>query len=296
MSKRDLVLGLILGVGIALCATGGAAWIMLPDRLDAARTRPARKNPDADRADGREPGGMMVLPGPTIESDDDLGRLLSMLERRIAALENGAPARPGRVPPEKGLVNRCFLLRNAFTNTGEFYEDLPVYRPTGDKYWERLGLNPALYPEIKRYRILWFGGAWSEWMTPGKDDFDSTTNFDGSSRLRWACFTDHEFQIEFIENKSERCFVRRNPFVETGRTIDGLPVYRPAGDGYWSQLEPDPDLHPEIKRYRILQQGGKPSEWFTPGKNDAEDRKPPDGSRRLKWCRFADSEFQVEFN
>lgn len=283
MSRKEFLLGFLAGAGVMLCATGGAAWILIHAYLSDSQA--GKTDPRSDAVEAQDHG-----------AGEELGRILAGIERRLSRIERIPPGEAGKPPRQPGRQNRCFLMKNAFSSTGELYEGLPVFGPTADKYWERLGRNPDLYPEIKRYRILWSGGAWSDWLTPGKDDFDSKTNFDGSARLLWACFTDHSFQVEFHEEMGDRCFLRRNPFVEAGETADGLPVYRPTGDEYWSRIAPDSGLHPEIKRYRFMDSGGKWSEWHTPGKNDLDDEKKPDGSRKLKWCRFSDHKFQVEFN
>jgi hypothetical protein len=57
-------------------------------------------------------------------------------------------------------------------------------------------LNSALHPEILNYRIQWYSGAWSEWYTPGVNDLDWKTNPDGTYRLAWAYFGDHNHEYQ----------------------------------------------------------------------------------------------------
>ncbi|MFH1770703.1 MAG: hypothetical protein ABH828_04040 [archaeon] len=68
--------------------------------------------------------------------------------------------------------------------------------PTNDKYWQNLGLDTSAHPEIKRYKIQWYSGAWSDWYTTGVDDVDWKTNYDGTQRRVWSYFGDHNHMYE----------------------------------------------------------------------------------------------------
>ena len=63
-------------------------------------------------------------------------------------------------------------------------------QPTEDRYWEQLGLDMSMHPEIKMYRIKWSTG-WSEWFVPGESDLDHK---DKTRRL-WSYFTDHLHEV-----------------------------------------------------------------------------------------------------
>ena len=66
--------------------------------------------------------------------------------------------------------------------------------PQGGTGWESLHLDVSKHPEICQYRIQWFNGSWSDWYTPGLGDKDSKTNNDGTERLLWSYFQDHNWE------------------------------------------------------------------------------------------------------
>lgn len=269
------------------CLAGGLAWVRFGNTACEGREAGTDGKTEAERAEGR--GEAPVQESGIREQLDRIERRLERIETRLR--EAGSARSPSRERPE----TRCSRLRKAFVFSGEVLDGLPVYNPTRDGYWQRIGRDPSLHPEIKRYRLRWFGGKWSPWYIPGKNDFDAKTNLDGSQRLMWACFTDHSFQAEFDPALPDRCLIRRNPFVETGRFLDGLPVYRPTGDEYWERIGAAASLHPEIERYRILEPGSGPSRWYVPGENDADGETAAGEPARLMWSRFTSCEFQVAF-
>jgi hypothetical protein len=127
-------------------------------------------------------GRIVALDTALCRAEEENARLKAELAR---AVEANAPFDPAKLPK-----------RGEFRPTGEMVDNMEVFKPTQDEYWPRLRLETALHPEIRRYRIKWFSGKWSPWLTPGVDDEDSKTNDDGSRRRIWSYFSDHEFQVE----------------------------------------------------------------------------------------------------
>ncbi|GEM_PF-3271035 len=287
MEKSIRFPGLFAGVLLVACLAGGLFWILVRNAEEGVRPR--------------ETGGSVVTIGAYERAEasplgSGIAEQLDRIERRLDRIETRLrEVRSPGAAPGHSKKTRCSLLRKAFVFSGEVLDGLPVYNATQDGYWQRIGRDPSLHPEIKRYRLRWFGGKWSPWYVPGKNDFDAKTNRDGSQRLMWACFTDHSFQAEFDPALPDRCLIRRNPFVETGRFLDGLPVYRPTGDEYWERIGAAASLHPEIERYRILEPGSGPSRWYVPGENDADGETATGEPARLMWSRFTSCEFQVAF-
>ncbi|MCX6777304.1 MAG: hypothetical protein NT157_00260 [Candidatus Micrarchaeota archaeon] len=80
-------------------------------------------------------------------------------------------------------------------NPGRLIESSAQWDLNGYDYWSRLSLNASTHPEIYQYRIVWFDGSRSQWYHPGQGDKDSKTNTDGSERLMWAYFDDHDHQM-----------------------------------------------------------------------------------------------------
>jgi len=72
----------------------------------------------------------------------------------------------------------------------------PLGNPGGTGEFEKLGLDTSKHPEIMRYRIQWFSGAWSPWYVPGVGDEDWNTNLDGTKRRVWSYFDDHNHEFE----------------------------------------------------------------------------------------------------
>ena len=68
--------------------------------------------------------------------------------------------------------------------------------PLGNNSFADLKYDVTTHPEILKYRIQWFSGAWSSWFTPGVDDVDWKTPADYSRRRVWAYFGDHNHEFQ----------------------------------------------------------------------------------------------------
>lgn len=75
-------------------------------------------------------------------------------------------------------------------------------KPQGGTAWESLHLDTSSHPEIIEYRIQWFNGGWSPWYVPGVGDLDSKTNYDGTKRLLWSYFQDHNYEIKTCDDSN----------------------------------------------------------------------------------------------
>jgi len=89
-------------------------------------------------------------------------------------------------------------------------------KATFDDYWKFMGTDANKVPDILKYRLKWFTGSWSPWYYPGHDDMDWKTNLNGTKRLVWAYFYDHEH--EFV--KCERSGNKQPDLVIKGIKID----------------------------------------------------------------------------
>ncbi len=69
-------------------------------------------------------------------------------------------------------------------------------KPLGGYNFQALGLDISKHPEILKYRIQWFNGAWSQWYVPGQNDVDWKTNLNGTQRRVWSYFDDHNHEYE----------------------------------------------------------------------------------------------------
>lgn len=90
-----------------------------------------------------------------------------------------------------------------------------VSQPLGANYWSSLDLNVPEH-NIVRYRIQWYGGAWSPWYIPGSGDIDWTINTNGNHRRVWSYFDDHQF--EYITCQANADLLKgqpSSPVIET---------------------------------------------------------------------------------
>ncbi|MCD4761161.1 hypothetical protein K8R42_04650, partial [bacterium] len=70
----------------------------------------------------------------------------------------------------------------------------------GGSYWQSLGLDISAHPEIKKYKIRWYSGAWApEWYYPGENDVDWKV----SSRRVWSYFDDHEHKYYYCPDEDD---------------------------------------------------------------------------------------------
>lgn len=67
---------------------------------------------------------------------------------------------------------------------------------SNDLTWVNIGLDTSSKPEVLLYRVRWFSGGWSGWMTPGYGDVLMEGNKPDPRNIRcWACFSDHEYEV-----------------------------------------------------------------------------------------------------
>jgi hypothetical protein len=71
------------------------------------------------------------------------------------------------------------------------------YTPTRTHHWTDNELVSSNHPEIKRYKIQWFSGSWSDWYYPGVNDVDTKETF----RKVWRYFDDHNYEVETCDGK-----------------------------------------------------------------------------------------------
>ena len=68
----------------------------------------------------------------------------------------------------------------------------------GTDYWHNLGLDISAHPEIKKYKIQWYSGAWApEWYIPGENDIDWAI----STRRVWSYFQDHTYKYAYCPSE-----------------------------------------------------------------------------------------------
>lgn len=66
---------------------------------------------------------------------------------------------------------------------------------TNTDEWVKLGPDTSSKPEVLFYRVRWFSGQWSGWMTPGYGDMLMEGAKPDPRNIRcWACFGDHEYE------------------------------------------------------------------------------------------------------
>lgn len=153
----------------------------------------------------------------------------------------------------------------------------PTHPPTWDSRWsDGLSLdidNTILGVNVGIYRIRWFNGSWSKWYTPGVDDIDWKTNYDGTQRRVWSYFEDHHHQR----------------YIDSG-------VRAPTWDSRWTQgLSGNTDnvmLGKDIAMYRIRWFNGNWSKWYTPCVDDVDWKTNGDGTQRRVWSYFKDHQHQ----
>ncbi|RJQ35354.1 hypothetical protein C4566_00880 [Candidatus Parcubacteria bacterium] len=68
----------------------------------------------------------------------------------------------------------------------------------GNTHWNDLGLDISTHPEIKKYKIQWYSGAWApKWYYPGENDVDwALTN-----RRVWSYFQDHTHKFVYCPSE-----------------------------------------------------------------------------------------------
>ena len=146
--------------------------------------------------------------------------------------------------------------------------------PTYDNRWKQgVAVNndyTVLGKYIVGYQIQWFNGLWSPVYTPGVDDIDWVTNYDGTQRRVWSYFYDHTHRYYTGDT------------VEQGAT----------GDSRWTQgtsLDLDNQLiGKDIVSHRIQWSDGSWSRNFTPGADDIDWVTNYDGTQRRVWSYFTD--------
>jgi len=171
----------------------------------------------------------------------------------------------------------------------------PLGNPGGTGEFEKLGLDISKHPEIMRYRIQWFSGAWSPWYVPGVGDEDWKVNIDGTRRRVWSYFDDHNHEFEVCKINIVPPVVVKAPSCSvTIKVIKAGPLGNPGGTGEFEKLGLDTSKHPEIMRYRIQWFSGAWSPWYVPGVGDEDSKTNLDGTRRRMWSYFDDHNHESE--
>lgn len=69
-------------------------------------------------------------------------------------------------------------------------------QPNYNAQWVKLGLDTSARPDVILYKVKWFNGGWSEWLSPGFGDVVMARGKPDPRNIRcWGCFDDHEYEV-----------------------------------------------------------------------------------------------------
>ncbi len=120
-------------------------------------------------------GATVILVDPTLDNSDTT----------LSPSDNGGSTSPTNSSTTSSPNER------SCSGTQKDITEGPLGKTGVEGPYEQLGMDISAHPEILKYRIQWFSGAWSCWYVPGVGDQDWVTSIDGGLRRVWSYFDDH---------------------------------------------------------------------------------------------------------